>query len=241
MQTGPIQLHGMSTPNVVKVVLMLEELGLTYDFNRIDVFKGDQHTAGFRTLNPNGKVPALVDPDGPDGGPITVFESGAILIYLAEKSGRFLPQAGADRYAVMQWLMFQMAGVGPMFGQAIHFQFTREAQGDAYGRRRYVIEMQRLIEVLERRLSASPYLAGADYSIADMAVHPWLDTLAAFFREDLDRPAISRWRETISARPAMAALNARMAEFRQQDGASMKTTTPEQRDIYYGRTAHTVP
>jgi GST-like protein len=241
MQTGPLQLYGMSTPNVVKVVLMLEELGLSYDIHRIDVFTGDQHTAGFRALNPNGKVPALVDPDGPDGGPITLFESGAILFYLAEKSGRFLPAAGADRYAVMQWLMFQMAGVGPMFGQAIHFQFTPEAQGDGYGRRRYVIEMQRLIAVLERRLSASPYLAGADYSIADMAVFPWLDTLQAFFRDDVDRPALNRWRETIRARPAVAGVDVRMAEVRQQDRASMKTTTPEQRDVYYGRTPHKVP
>jgi len=232
MAGQPLVLHGMSSPNVGKVVLMLEETALPYEFRRVGVMAGEQNDAAFLALNPNGKVPVLVDPDGPDG-PVTIFESGAILIYLAEKTGRFLPAHGAARYAALQWLMFQMAGLGPNFGQAIHFNFATKEDG--YGRRRFTIELKRLIEVVEERLGAAPFLAGDDYSIADVAVFPWRQTIAKFFPAEIERPNIVRWSAAIEARPAVARMRATLDPVAQLDGEAMRAATPAQRDLYFGR------
>jgi GST-like protein len=215
-----ITLYGMASPNVVKVLLMLEELELAYDLRRCDVIRGEGHDPEFLKLTPNGKVPVLTDPDGPDGRPATLFESGAILIYLAEKAARFLPAGGGERYQTLQWLMFQMAGVGPMFGQAIHFRSG--PHGSDYARSRYRTEMLRLVDVVEARLAESRFLAGGDYSIADMAVFPWFRTLAKFFTEAAAGPGIARWREEIAARPATGRAVARAETLSTLDAESFR-------------------
>ncbi len=226
-----ITLYGMSSPNVIKVLLMLEELEAEYVFQRCDVFAGDQHDPSFRAVSPNGKVPAIRDDEGPDG-PLSVFESGAILIYLAEKSGRFLPQKGAARAEVLQWLMFQMAGVGPMFGQALHFQDPARGQ---YAHDRYQREMLRICGVIETRLSDRAYIAGPDYTIADMAIFPWSRTLERFFPGFEFAPETSRWRKAIADRPATQRAIQRAEALSLLDRKSMKAATPEQLDKYYGR------
>jgi len=230
-----IQLYAMSSPNVAKVMLALEELELPYALRWIDVLAGAQHAPEYRAVNPNGKAPALVDPDGPDGEPVTVWESGAILIYLAEKTGRFLPARSAERYQVLQWLMFQMGGVGPMFGQAIHF--SAAVQDDSYGRRRFVNELHRLLDVLDARLAEQPFLAGERYSIADMAVFPWLDTAEGFFKDEMRRPALDAWREGIAARPATLRMQAKRDELAARDRAARRQATPQMWDRYFGRLA----
>ena len=225
-----ITLYGMGSPNVVKVLLMLEETGLPYRFERCDVILGAQHDPGFRALSPNGKVPVLADDDGP--GPL--FESGAILIYLAEKAGRFLP--AASRYEALQWLMFQMGGVGPMFGQAIHFRGG--PPGSDYARSRYRTEMLRLVDVIEARLAEAAYLAGDDYSIADMAVFPWMRTLGRFFPQAGTGPGLSRWREAIAKRPAVTRALERAEAISALDAESFRIATPDQLDRYFGRGAY---
>jgi len=231
-----ITLYGMASPNVVKVLLMLEELELAYDLRRCDVIRGEGHDPEFLQLTPNGKVPVLTDPGGPDGGPITLFESGAILIYLAEKAGRFLPAGTGERYRVLQWLMFQMAGVGPMFGQAIHFRSG--PPGSDYARSRYRTEMLRLVDVVEARLGESTFLAGGDYSIADMAVFPWFRTLAKFFPDAAAGPAIARWWEEIAARPATARALARAETLSALDAESFRVAGADALDRYFGRGAY---
>jgi GST-like protein len=231
-----ITLHGMASPNVVKVLLMLEEIGADYRIERCDVILGAGHAPAFRALNPNGKAPVLVDDEGPGGAPLTVFESGAILLYLAEKSGRFLPAAGAERYHAVQWLMFQMAGVGPMFGQAIHFRSG--PPGAEYARSRFRTEMRRLVDVIERHLGESAFFAGADYSIADMAVFPWLRTLGQFFPDAADGPATGRWRAAIADRPATRRALAKADALGAQDMASMKAASRADLDRYFGRGAY---
>jgi GST-like protein len=196
-----IELHTWGTPNGRKVSVMLEECGLAYSVHRIDIGKGDQFTPGFLALNPNGKIPAMLDPDGPDGAPIAMFESGAILIYLAAKTGRFLPQTVRGKYEALQWLMFQMGGVGPMFGQVHHFVRAAKEQVP-YAIERYGKEKDRLYGVLDRRLGAAEYLAG-EYSIADMATYPWV-ARHEWHRTDLaDFPNVKRWFDAIGARPAV--------------------------------------
>jgi len=231
-----ITLHGMGSPNVVKVLLMLEEVEAPYQVERCDVIRGANHAPAFRALNPNGKVPVLVDDDGPGGQAITLFESGAILIYLAEKAGRFLPADSAERYGVLQWLMFQMGGIGPMFGQAIHFRSG--PPGSDYARSRYRTEMRRLADVIEARLAEGPFLGGDDYSIADMAVFPWMRTLARFFPEAAAGPAFTRWRDTIAARPATARALAQAEALSALDAQSFKAATPDELDRYFGRGAY---
>ncbi|MBV9432826.1 MAG: glutathione S-transferase N-terminal domain-containing protein, partial [Hyphomicrobiales bacterium] len=171
-----ITLYGMTSPNVVKIIIALEELGEPYELKTIDVFKGEQFDPDFVKLNPNAKVPVIVDSDGPGGKPYTVFESGAILLYLAEKTGKFLPTERKARYDVMQWLTVQLTGVGPMFGQLVHF--VRFApQGNDYSVSRYRTQVKRVCDVLEARLGEAAYLGGAEYSIADMATFPWARNL----------------------------------------------------------------
>ena len=227
-----IDLYGMGSPNVLKIVLMLEELEADYRFHFVKVWSGQQHEPGVLRINPNGKTPVIVDPDGP-GGSLTVFESGAILIYLAEKSGRFLPAAGAGRYEALQWLMIQLTGVGPMFGQYVHF--TRfEPEVSAYATARYTSEAIRLIDLVEQRLSRQAFLGGDDYGIADIATFPWFNNLAPM-KLPLDRPNVARWVEAIRARPAAGRLAARMAELAPIGAADMAEATPEDRDRMYGR------
>lgn len=199
-----IDLYTWSTPNGRKVSIMLEELALDYTVHAIDITKGDQHSAEFVAINPNAKIPALVDSDGPDGAPITVFESAAIMMYLAEKyKSPLLPSETRARYQVMQWVMLQMGGIGPMFGQVHHF--VRFAKEDVpYAKKRYYDEARRLYGVLDRRLDASPYLAGETYSIADIATYPWV-ARHEWQEIDLnDFPAVKRWFDELSARPAVA-------------------------------------
>ena len=196
-----IDLYTWGTPNGRKVSIMLEELGLPYKVHAINILKDDQFKPEFIAINPNSKIPAIVDPDGP-GGSLPLFESGAILIYLAEKHGRFLPKDPRGRYITMQWLMFQMGGVGPMFGQTHHF--LRSAKEDVpYGKQRYHTETKRLYGVMNKRLGEAKYLAGNDYTIADIATFPWVSRFE-WHQVDLNEfPNVKRWFDEIAARPAV--------------------------------------
>ena len=175
-----IQLYSLTTPNGVKVSIALEEMGLPYDAHLVSFSTKDQMSEAFLSLNPNNKIPAIVDPHGPDGRPLPLFESGAILIYLAEKSGQFLPQA--KRYQILQWLMFQMGGIGPMFGQLGFFHaFAGKEIEDPRPKERYRAEVERLLKVLDGALQGRDWIAD-DYSIADIAIGPWLNTLKNFYK-----------------------------------------------------------
>ena len=194
-----IDLYTWSTPNGRKVSVMLEECGLPYRVHTVNIGKDEQFKPAFLAINPNNRIPAIVDPQGPDGKPLPLFESGAILIYLAEKTGRFYPQK--NKYIVLQWLMFQMGGVGPMFGQAHHFMRAKQDE-IPYGTERYGNEAKRLYGVLNTRLSEAAYLAD-EYSIADIATYPWV-ARHEWHRVDLAAyPAVKRWYDTIGARPAV--------------------------------------
>ena len=197
-----IDLYTWSTSNGRKASIMLEELGADYTLHPIHIGKGDQFTPEYLAINPNGKIPAIVDSDGPGGAPITVFESGAILIYLAEKFGRFLPAEPVARMEVIQWLMFQMGGIGPIFGQVHHF--LRAAKEKVpYGIERYGTEARRLYGVLDRRLDGRDHLAGDGYSIADIATWPWV-LRHEWQQVDLaDYPNVKRWFDAIGSRPAV--------------------------------------
>ena len=177
-----IQLYSLPTPNGVKVSIMLEETGLPYEPHLVSFDSNDQKSAEFLSLNPNGKIPALIDPNGPGGRPLGLFESGAMLIYLGEKSGQFLPTDAADRHHVIQWLMFQMSGVGPMFGQVGFFhKFAGREYEDKRPRDRYVAESKRLLGVLDQQLAKHAWIAGDEYSIADIATFPWINNLIGFY------------------------------------------------------------
>ncbi|MBB5215106.1 glutathione S-transferase N-terminal domain-containing protein [Parapusillimonas granuli] len=177
-----IQLYSLPTPNGVKASIMLEETGLPYEPHLVSFDTNDQNSPEFLSLNPNNKIPAILDPDGPRGAPLALFESGAILIYLAEKSGRFLPQDAAARYETIQWLMFQMGGIGPMFGQVGFFhKFTGKDYEDKRPRDRYVAESRRLLGVLDQRLDGRDWVMGDDYTIADIAILPWVRNLVGFY------------------------------------------------------------
>jgi len=196
-----IDLYTWTTTNGRKVSIMLEELGLPYGVHPVNIGKGDQFAPDYLKINPNGKIPSIVDPQGPDGKPIAMMESGAILIYLARKTGKLFPQAERAQYEVLQWLMFQMGGVGPMFGQTHHF--LRAAKEPVpYAIERYMAETRRLYGVLNDRLKVHDYLAGA-YSIADIATYPWV-ARHEWHKTDLnDFPHVRRWFDAISARPAV--------------------------------------
>ncbi|AVM76247.1 glutathione S-transferase N-terminal domain-containing protein [Magnetospirillum gryphiswaldense] len=196
-----IDLYSWGTPNGRKVSIMLEECGLPYRVHPIDIMKGDQFSPDFIAINPNSKIPAIIDQDGPGGTPFSLFESGAILIYLAEKTGRFLPADARGRSETLQWLMFQMGGIGPMFGQTHHFRKFAPEQ-IPYAIERYSKETQRLYGVLNGRLGGNKFVAG-DYSIADMAIYPWCQR-ADWQGIDLNAfPHVARWMETMSERPAV--------------------------------------
>ena len=177
-----LQLYSLPTPNGVKVSIMLEETGLPYEPHRIDFEKKDQFSPEFLSISPNNKIPAILDPDGPRGTPLALFESGAILIYLAEKTGQFMPSDATGRYEAIQWLMFQMGGIGPMFGQLGFFnKFAGKDYEDKRPRDRYVAEVRRLLAVLETRLADRPWILGEQYSIADIATFPWVRNLIGFY------------------------------------------------------------
>ena len=196
-----IELHTWGTPNGRKVSVMLEECGLPYSVHKIDISKGEQFKPEFLRISPNNRIPAIVDPDGPGGKPISLFESGAILIYLAEKTGKFLPKDQRGRYEVIQWLMFQMGGIGPMLGQVHHFR-AYAPEPIPYAIDRYTKEAGRLYGVVDRRLADRPFIAG-DYSIADMAIFPWLRSWERQGVNIADYPNLKRWFDTIAGRPAV--------------------------------------
>ena len=204
-----IQLYTLNTPNGIKASIMLEECGLEYEAHRISIGDPeDQFTPEFLALNPNNKIPAMVDPNGPDGQPIGLFESGAMLIYLADKTGKFLPTAGAARYHTIQWLMWQMAGLGPMFGQVgfFHRYKGREIE-DKRPLNRYLAEANRLLRVLDGQLAQRDWIAG-DYSIADMAIGPWLRTIRVNYEAEAetgmaDVPHVQAYLDRFLARPAV--------------------------------------
>jgi GSH-dependent disulfide-bond oxidoreductase len=226
-------LYGMNSPNVIKVVIMLEELGLAYELRHVAVFTGEQFAPDFLAMNPLGKVPVLVDPQLAH----PLAESGAILFWLAERSGRLLPPAGPARYEVMQWLMVQMASIGPMFGQLNHFRLlTKEREPYAYGR--YFSQAQRLYGLLNERLRAQEWLAGGEYSIADIATYPWAQYLERHGFDAQQYPALLRWRNTIAQMPAVQRMEARTSgAFNALSTQTRRAATSENLDRFFGRTA----
>jgi GST-like protein len=198
-----IELYTWSTPNGRKVSIMLEECALPYNVRKINIGTNtEQFAPDYLKINPNGKIPSIVDPDGPEGKPYAMMESGAILIYLADKTNKFLPKSGRGRYDVLQWLMFQMGSVGPMFGQAHHFMRAKKDE-IPYGSERYGNEAKRLYGVMDGQLGRNKYLAGAEYTIADIATYPWV-ARHEWHRVELgDYPNVRRWYEALGARPAV--------------------------------------
>jgi len=197
----PIQLYYWPTPNGKKISILLEETGTPYDIVPVDITAGEQFDPEFLKISPNNKMPAIVDPEGPDGEPISIFESGAILIYLAEKTGRFLPTDPHERYEALQWLMFQMGHVGPMLGQAHHFRkYAREEI--PYAIERYTNEATRLYGVMDDHLAERDFFVG-EYSIADIAIYPWLVSHADQGQRMEDYPNLERWFERVGSRPAV--------------------------------------
>ncbi len=205
-----LQLYSLPTPNGVKVSIMLEETGLPYEAHLVDFGSNDQLSAEFISLNPNNKIPAIIDPDGPGGQPLALFESGAILLYLAEKTGQFIPSDAAGRYETIQWLMFQMGGIGPMFGQLGFFhRFAGREYEDKRPRDRYVTESKRLLGVLNGRLADREWIMGDAYTIADIATLPWVRNLVGFYEAGElvgidDFPNVKRAVAAFAARPAVA-------------------------------------
>jgi GSH-dependent disulfide-bond oxidoreductase len=204
-----LQLYSLPTPNGVKVSILLEELGLPYEPHLVRFDANDQLSPEFLSLNPNNKIPAILDPQGPGGKPLVLFESGAILVYLAEKTGRFIPADPAARYETLQWVMFQMGGIGPMFGQLGFFhKFAGKDYEDKRPRDRYVAESRRLLGVLEQRLAGRAWIMGDDFTIADIAIFPWVRNLVGFYEAaDLvgfdDFPNVKRVLAAFVARPAV--------------------------------------
>ena len=209
LQPDRLQLYSLPTPNGVKVSIMLEETGLPYEAHLVSFETNDQMSPEFLSLNPNNKIPAVLDPDGPGGKPLALFESGAILLYLADKTGQFIPQDAAGRYETIQWLMFQMGGIGPMFGQLGFFnKFAGKDYEDKRPRDRYVAESKRLLGVLDKRLEGRDWVMGNSYTIADIAIFPWVRNLIGFY-EAADLVGFSEFKnvarvlETFVARPAV--------------------------------------
>lgn len=244
-----IKLYGTSSPNVEKVILMLEECGLNYCTHLVHLARGEQFTAEFLALNPNNKVPVIVDENGPDGSPFTVFESGAILWYLAEKTGCFHPTEPAERSRVLQWTMFQMGTQGPQLGQYTHFlrnppsAIASDEPGMAYARGRYRTEVLRIYAVLESRLEQTEFLAGtAGPSLADLLLFPWIRYIGEAQDQGFDygfdpagQPNIMRWAEGLLARPAMQRTLAAMKILRREDQLSFSAADPDALDRFFNR------
>lgn len=228
----PIDLYTWPTPNGHKVHIMLEETGLAYNVIPINIGKGDQFSPEFLKVSPNNKMPAMVDHDGPGGGPFALAESGAMLIYLAEKTGRFLPTDPAVRYRTLQWLMTQMGHVGPMLGQVHHFR-NYAVEKIPYAIDRYVNEATRLYNVLDRRLGETGWLGGDDYTIADMATYPWIRGWENQGQNLESHPNLARWFGEIESRPAVERGCAVLADRRRQG-----TMTDEEREVMFGKTQY---
>jgi GST-like protein len=225
-----IQLHVWPTPNAYKISIMLEETGLPYAVVPVNIGAGDQFQPDFLKIAPNNRMPAIVDPDGPGGRKLALFESGAILIYLAEKTGKFRPKDDAAWFTHLQWLMWQMGGVGPMFGQANHF-LTYAPEKLPYAMERYTNEAKRLLRVADRRLGEAAYLGG-EYGIADMATFPWVRSILTRIQVDeADMVNVQRWMDTIAARPAVQRGLALMAEQRKEG-----LTSAAAKEVLYGKT-----
>jgi GST-like protein len=237
MTTQPLTLYGMGSPNVRKVVIALEELELAYELRHVAVFKGEQFTPEFLALNPLAKVPVLVDPAL--GRPLA--ESAAILFYLAERQGRLLPAQGPERYEVMQWLMVQMASIGPMFGQLNHFQILPEGS-EPYAFGRYREQAQRLYRLLDDRLAQHEWIAGGAYSIADIATYPWALYLERHGFDAARYPALRHWCDAIAARPAAQRAHARMDEaFTAVSTETRTAATSRDLDLFFARSEEMPP
>ena len=237
--TQPIELWYWPTPNGWKVSIALEEMGLPYELKPVNIGRGEQFEPAFQAISPNGRMPAIVDPDGPDGQPLSIFESGAILQYLALKSGQFYPEDVRKRVEVDQWLFWQVGGLGPMAGQTHHFRqyapaMIKDQRQIAYGVRRYTDETHRLYGVLDRRLADREFVAG-DYSIADMAIWPWI--LPTHQGQDLaEFPNLAAWLDRVGARPAVKAGRAVGDELRGNLGAAGKDAE-DARKMLFGQRA----
>ncbi|MGH6670943.1 MAG: glutathione S-transferase family protein [Xanthobacteraceae bacterium] len=227
-----IDLYALTSPNVQKIYIMLEETKLPYKEHFVDVWKGDQYDPNFIKVNPNSKIPTIVDHEGPGGKPLTIFESGAILMYLAEKAGKFLPTDTAKKYEALQWLFFQTSGVGPMFGQFTHFKlFAPKDKDNSYAAARYQTEVKRLYDVLEKRLANSRYLAGDEYSIADIATFPWTRNHDSQGVKWEDNPNLARWFKSIDERPAVKAALAKVGAIK----SNRETASEDQKDRFFNR------
>lgn len=226
-----IEVYSWPTPNGHKVHIMLEECALPYKAIPVNIGAGEQFRTEFLAISPNNKIPALVDPQGPDGKPISLFESGAILVYLAGKTGRFLPGTDREKYEVLQWLMFQMGGVGPMLGQAHHFRMYAPEKID-YAVNRYTNEARRLYGVIDKRLSQSPWLGGKAYSIADIATFPWLRSWENQGIVLDDYPHLKDWFQRIAQRPAVQRGVKVLADLRKP------ITDDKAREVLFGKTQY---
>jgi GST-like protein len=226
-----IKVYSWPTPNGHKVHVMLEECGLSYEAIPVNIGAGEQFRPDFLAISPNNKIPALVDPRGPDGAPIALFESGAILVYLAAKTGRFLPADDRAKYEVLQWLMFQMGSVGPMLGQAHHFRMYAPEKLP-YAIDRYSNEARRLYGVIDKRLAQSEWLGGAEYSIADIATFPWLRSWQNQGVVMEEYPQLQRWFDTIAARPAVQRGVKVLADLRKP------ITDDKAREVLFGATQY---
>ena len=231
MPSAPIQVHTWPTPNGHKVHIMLEECALPYEAHAVDIGKGEQFAPGFLAISPNNKIPAITDPEGPDGRPISLFESGAILLYLAEKTGRLMPRDARARCDVLQWLMFQMGGVGPMLGQAHHFRLYAPEKLP-YAVERYTNEARRLYGVIDRQLARHAFIAGADYSIADIAIFPWLRSWQNQGVVLEEYTHVKAWFDALASRPAVQRGVAVLAERRKP------LTGDREREVLFGRTQY---
>ncbi|ANP47666.1 glutathione S-transferase family protein [Candidatus Viadribacter manganicus] len=240
----PIELYFWPTPNGLKVSIALEEMGLAYVVKPVAIGKGEQFKPDFMAISPNNRMPAIIDPDGPGGAPISVFESGAILQYLGRKTGKFYPSDERARVEVDEWLFWQMSGVGPMFGQASHFRnyapnLVDDPEKVAYGVTRYNNEVNRLLGVLERRLEGREFIAG-DYSIADMASYPWIK-IAAVFSQDMSAfPRVQAWLDRIAERPATKKGAGVGAELRRPAPAPGSAEAKEAAKALFGQTAASI-
>ena len=226
-----IDVYSWATPNGHKVHIMLEECALPYRVHAVNIGAGDQFKPQFLAISPNNKIPAIVDDEGPQGGPVSIFESGAILVYLAAKTGKFLPKSDRDKFAVLEWLMFQMGGVGPMLGQAHHFRLYAPEKIE-YAINRYSNEAKRLYGVIDRRLAQSEWLGCDEYSIADIATYPWLRNWKGQGIELADYPHLKAWFERIEQRPAVQKGVKVLADLRAQ------LTDDKAREVLFGKTQY---
>lgn len=226
-----IDLYALTSPNVQKIFIALEEMALDYNVIPVDVWKGENFSPEFRKLNPNGRIPVIVDHDGPDGKPYTVFESSAILMYLGDKTGQFYPAKTRPRYDVVQWLMIQLTGVGPIFGQYTHFKRFAGTGASEYAMSRFQTEVRRLYDVLDKRLGESAWLGGADYSIADIATFPWCRNHEFQNVKLADVPNVARWFQTVAERPAVKRAIAKVDSIQ----TARDSAAPETLDRLFGR------